>query len=84
MNINATLIGQLAFFLSFTCAIAGYILGKRKTDDPGFMAVLGFILGLIPPLGPIFIIILALKKDVRVTTNKESASYCPTCGAKVD
>lgn len=72
MNINATLIGQLAFFLSITCAIIGYILGKRKTNEPALMAVLGFIFGLIPPLGPIFIMVLALKKDVAKTSSQES------------
>lgn len=64
MNLNATLIGQIAFALSILCAVAGYVLGKRKTNNPKLMAVLGFIFGFIPPLGPIFILILALKKDV--------------------
>lgn len=67
MNFNATLIGQLAFALCILCAVAGYILGKRKTDSPKIMAALGFILGFIPPLGPIFILVLALKKDINKT-----------------
>lgn len=64
MNLNATLIGQIAFALSILCAVAGYVLGKRKTNNPKLMAVLGFIFGFIPPLGPIFILVLALKKDL--------------------
>ena len=64
MNLNATLIGQIAFALSILCAVAGYVLGKRKTNNPKLMAVLGFIFSFIPPLGPIFILVLALKKDV--------------------
>ncbi|WP_334015670.1 hypothetical protein [Alteromonas sp. S167] len=64
MNLNATLIGQIAFALSILCAVAGYVLGKRKTNTPKLMALLGFIFGFIPPLGPIFILVLALKKDV--------------------
>jgi predicted PurR-regulated permease PerM len=64
MNLNATLIGQIAFALSILCAVAGYVLGKRKTNHPKLMTVLGFIFGFIPPLGPIFILVLALKKDV--------------------
>tara|TARA_B100002049_G_scaffold228694_1_gene203467 strand:- start:438 stop:671 length:234 start_codon:yes stop_codon:yes gene_type:complete len=64
MNLNATLIGQIAFALSILCAVAGYVLGKRKTNTPKLMAVLGLIFGFIPPLGPIFILVLALKKDV--------------------
>lgn len=64
MNLNATLIGQIAFALSILCAVAGYVLGKRKTNTPKLMALLGFIFGFIPPLGPIFILVLALKKDL--------------------
>ncbi|MBT0588193.1 hypothetical protein [Alteromonas oceanisediminis] len=74
MNFNATLFGQFAFVLCIVCAIVGYVLGKRKTESPALMAVLGFIFGLIPPLGPIFILVLALKKDLPKTKENEAVT----------
>ena len=64
MNINATLFGQFVFFLAIVLAFAGYYLGKRKTTTPKLIAVIGFFSALIPPLGLIFIMVLALKKDL--------------------
>jgi len=64
MNFNATLVGQFAFALAIVCALVGYFVGRRKSNSPVLLAVVGFFCGLIPPLGAIFIIIIALKKDL--------------------
>lgn len=74
MNINATFVGQLVFVLAITCAAIGYFLGRRKSSSPVLLAVVGFACGLIPPLGPIFILVLALKKDLPATPNQATTS----------
>ena len=70
MNRNATFIGQFAFALAVICALVGYFLGKRKSTSPVLLSVVGFVCGLIPPLGAIFILVLALKKDLPTSESK--------------
>jgi hypothetical protein len=64
MNINATLLGQ--FILLSVIIISGlsYYLGKRKTQNVKTITFIGFLLSFMPPLGLIFVAILALKNDV--------------------
>lgn len=64
MNINATLFGQFVFVIAIICAAVGYYLGRRKTQSPVIVAVVGFFCGLFPPFGAVFILVLALKKDL--------------------
>jgi predicted PurR-regulated permease PerM len=61
LNINATLVGQVAFVIALLVAAIGYYLGRRKTQHPKLMALVGFFCGFFPPFGAVFIIILALR-----------------------
>lgn len=72
MNLNATFVGQIAFAFAIICALIGYFLGKRKSLSPLLLSVVGFVCGLLPPLGAIFIMVLALKKDKAVNESNES------------
>ena len=64
MNINATLLGQAILLFSIALAALGYYLGKRKTNTPALMAFISFCTALIPPLGLLFITLLAMKKNL--------------------
>ena len=70
MNINATLLGQ--FILLSVIVISGlsYYLGKRKTQNVKTTTFIGFLLSFMPPLGLIFVAVLALKNNV--SNNKAS------------
>lgn len=64
MNIGAEIFGQIAFFTAIVCAAIGFYLGRRKTHSPLLTALVGFFCGLFPPFGAVFIIVLALRKDL--------------------
>ncbi|MFQ3288041.1 MAG: hypothetical protein ACI93V_000252 [Alteromonadaceae bacterium] len=64
MNINATLIGELAFFSIFIVGALSYYLGKRKTSTPKRVALLGVVLCITPPLNIVYLIVLMLKNDL--------------------
>ena len=42
---------------------ASYHLGRSKTENPRMAALIGFLLGLFPPFGLIYLVVLALKED---------------------
>ena len=64
MNINATLLGQFILLSVIVISSLSYYLGKRKTQNVKTTTFIGFLLSFIPPLGLIFIAILALKNDI--------------------
>ena len=64
MNINTTLFGQFIFVSAIILAFVGYYFGKRKTETPKLVAAIGFATAFIPPLGAIFIIVMALKRNL--------------------
>ncbi|RUO18521.1 hypothetical protein CWE08_11430 [Aliidiomarina iranensis] len=64
MDINATFAGQFLFVCGVIIGLVGYYLGRRKTQTPVLAGVLGFVLGLIPILGLIYLVVLMLKKDI--------------------
>ena len=64
MSINATVFGQFVLVLAIAMLFVGYYLGKRKTTAPIFTAFIGALSALIPPFTLVFIIVLALRKDV--------------------
>jgi predicted PurR-regulated permease PerM len=64
MNINATLLGQTIIILAIVFAVVGFYLGKRKTETPVLVSVLAFFSALMPPIGLIFLMVLAFKKDL--------------------
>ncbi|MBU2427624.1 MAG: hypothetical protein KKA56_12165 [Gammaproteobacteria bacterium] len=41
-----------------------YLLGRRKTNRPFLMALLGGVLAIMPPLLIIYFVLLLLKKDL--------------------
>ena len=69
MNINATLIGQVIIVFAVLMAAVGYYLGKRKTQSPIITSVLAFFSALVPPVTIIFLFVLVLKNDVKISEN---------------
>lgn len=64
MNINATILGQFIFISMIVITGLSHHLGKRKTQNVKITTFIGFLLSFMPPLGLIFIAVLALKNDV--------------------
>ncbi|RWU07941.1 hypothetical protein EGC76_11795 [Pseudidiomarina gelatinasegens] len=64
MDLNATLVGQTIIILAVIFAIVGFYLGKRKTETPILVSILALFSALMPPIGLIFLMVLALKKDL--------------------
>ncbi|MFT6991517.1 MAG: putative membrane protein YadS [Paraglaciecola sp.] len=64
MNFNPILYLQFVSALAIVLALAGYYLGKRKTNNPRKTAVIGIFTALFPPFAVMFIIVLALRKDL--------------------
>lgn len=63
MNINATVVGQIAFVFIIIMPFLGYYLGKKKTNSPIFVSVIAFFTGFIPPLAILFVLFLIFKKN---------------------
>lgn len=72
MNINATLVGQVMFVFMVVVGILSYYLGRRKTHTPVLAGLLGIVLCFIPPFALIYLVVLALKKDVSSTSSAVS------------
>jgi predicted PurR-regulated permease PerM len=64
MNISMTYLGETIFVLAIVFSILGFYLGKRKTQTPVLVTFLAFFSALIPPIGLIFLMVLACKKDL--------------------
>jgi len=64
VNINATLLGEFIILSVIIITSLSYYLGKRKTQNAKTTTFIGFLSSVIPPLGLIFIAVLALKNDV--------------------
>lgn len=71
MDINATFLGQFILISAIVIGLVSYYLGRRKTQAPVITGLLGFVLGLVPLLGLIYLVVLVLKRDV-VTTSTAS------------
>ena len=71
MNINGTIVGQIIAFLALFMLVAGYQLGKRKTQTPSLTAFVGFLTAFIPPVAIIFLAVLVLKNDLPQQVNEE-------------
>lgn len=65
MDINATLLGQFVAVSAVVISILSYYLGRRKTNNPVIAGILGFLFGLIPLLGLIFVAALLFKPDAK-------------------
>jgi RsiW-degrading membrane proteinase PrsW (M82 family) len=58
------LLGQTIFILAIVFAVVGFYLRKRKTETPVLVSVLAFFSALMSPIGLIFLMVLAFKKDL--------------------
>jgi Mn2+/Fe2+ NRAMP family transporter len=64
MDISMTFLGQAILVWMVIAMTITFLLAKRKTESPNVTMLLSFVLCFIPPFSLIFIIVLALKKDI--------------------
>ncbi|MCC5856153.1 MAG: hypothetical protein JJU10_10835 [Idiomarina sp.] len=72
MNINASLIGQTIVISAVVIGLVSYYLGRRKTETPVLAGLLGFVLGIIPFVGIIYLVVLMFKRDIATVEAAES------------
>ena len=70
MNMSVTFYGEIVFYSMFIVGALSYYLGKRKTDNPKVVALIGVILCITPPLNIVYLIVLSIKNNV--VKNKEN------------
>jgi hypothetical protein len=58
-------LGQFIALLALIMAVLGFWLGRRKTEHPILMAIIGFCSGFFPPFALVFVFVLALRKDIK-------------------
>ncbi len=61
MDIQLTFYGELVIYSMFIVGGLSYYLGKRKTNNPKFVTILGVVLCLAPPLNLVYLFALTLK-----------------------
>ncbi|MBU2880469.1 hypothetical protein KO525_18770 [Psychrosphaera sp. B3R10] len=61
MNINVTFYGELIFYSMFIVGGLSYYLGKRKTNNPKIVTLVGVLLCITPPLNLVYLFVLAIK-----------------------
>jgi len=64
MNLPSTISIQAVVMLFLFGTSVSYLLGRRKTNQPFLMALLGGVLAIMPPLFVIYLVLLLLKKNV--------------------
>jgi hypothetical protein len=64
MNLPSTISIQAVVMLFLFGTSVSYLLGRRKTNQPFLMALIGGVLAIMPPLFVIYLVLLLLKKDV--------------------
>jgi len=64
MNINATLLAEFVIGLAVFMAAICFYLGRRKTETPILVSVIGFFTAVIPPIALIYLLILVFKRDL--------------------
>jgi hypothetical protein len=69
LDIGITFYGQLVFYSMFIVGGLSYYLGKRKTNNPKVVALVGVLLCITPPLNLVYLFVLTLKND-EVPDNK--------------
>ena len=67
MDINATLYGQFLIFFMLLVGIICYYQGKRKTNSPKIVTLIGVLLCAIPPLAIIYVLVLLFKNELPST-----------------
>ena len=74
MNINMTLLIEIVFISIVVVGVLSFYLGKRKTNSPKMVTLIGVLLSIFPPLGLIYLAILVLKNDINQNSTGESVS----------
>ncbi len=64
MNLPSYISIQAVVMLVLFGTSVSYLLGRRKTNRPFLMALVGGVLAVMPPLFVIYLVLLLLKKDV--------------------
>lgn len=63
MDISITVLGPAMVVFILLVGYVSYLLGRKKTQNPVLTGVVGALLALVPPLGLIYLAVLALKKE---------------------
>lgn len=64
MNLPSYISVQAIVMLVLFGMSVSYLLGRKKTNQPLIMALLGGVLAIMPPLFVIYLVLLMLKKDL--------------------
>lgn len=64
MNLPSYISIQAVIMLILFGTSVSYLLGRRKTNRPFLMALVGGVLAVMPPLFVIYLVLLLLKKDL--------------------
>lgn len=64
MNLPSYISSQAVVMLVLFGISVSYLIGRRKTDRPFLMALIGGVLAIMPPLFVIYLLLLLLKKDL--------------------
>jgi len=62
MNINISFLGQTLLISAIVTAILAFIIAKNRVNNRPLAAFLGFLGGLVQPIGLIYLIVLFLKQ----------------------
>ena len=66
MNLPSYISIQAVVMLFLFGTSVSYLIGRRKTNRPFLMALIGGVLAIMPPLFVIYLVLLVLKKDLVV------------------
>jgi len=69
-----TLLTEIIFISIVVVGFLSFYLGKRKTNSPKIVTLIGVLLAIFPPLGLIYLAILVLKNDINQNSTGESVS----------
>jgi hypothetical protein len=63
-DINASSFGNFIVGLALLMAAICYYLGRRKTETPFIVSLIGAFTAIIPPIAFIYLIVLVFKRDL--------------------
>jgi hypothetical protein len=72
MNLPSYISIQAVVMLFLFGTSVCYLIGRRKTNRPFLMALIGGVLAIMPPLFIIYLLLLLLKKDLAVDATSEA------------
>ncbi|WP_199612134.1 hypothetical protein [Flocculibacter collagenilyticus] len=67
MGISSTQLSYFVIGLGIFMAAISFYLGRRKTETPILVSVIGFFTAIIPPIAFIYLLILLFKRDLPKT-----------------